>query len=190
MSQPEAFTATYIEYQMNTERLALELDRLSDQAELVEGRVQETVENVDRLLGVAMRIEKGVQQAITAWGDGSDLVKQTSAAAQNAALSGVQEALNALISKVGAATVDAQSAALQLKNTQRRMWSSFIGMASVFLAGAVVACAVTYYGLKGGFITEEERAIQHQSDYFLHYWSNATDTEKKAFQAIISRPRK
>jgi len=190
MNSPNEFTANYLHYQMTAERFTSELDRLTDQAELIEGQVQETKENVGKLVEVAEHIGKEVERAITAWGDGSGVVKQTAEAAQKAALSGVQQATTCLISKVNAATAEANKAVAALQQTQRRVLSHLLILALAFLTGVGTTIAIAYLSFNVGVESEVSKADKVQSGYFMKFWNNATPSQKKDFEAVMSQPPK
>lgn len=187
MNDPVQFTANYKHYQMTALRFTSELDRLTDQADLIKGEAEKTSKNVQNLQGIADRIEEEVERACAAWIDGSAVVKATAKAAQDAATSGVQQAANALISKIDAATVQAQDAVAALRKAQRSVRWRLTVLALAFLAGSGSTYAVARFGFDIGVESEARKTDRAQSQYFSKFWNRATVREKQDFELVMAR---
>ncbi|MEE1921570.1 hypothetical protein V0R50_06545 [Pseudomonas sp. 148P] len=187
MNDPIQFTANYKHYQMTALRFTFELDRLTDQVDLIKEQAEKTSENVQNLQEIAGRIEDEVERACAAWGNGSAVVKETAKAAQIAATSGVEQAANALISRIDAATAQAQDAVTALRKAQRSVRWRLTVLALAFLAGSASTYAVARFGFDIGVESEARKTESAQSQYLSRFWSRATVREKQDFQKVMAR---
>lgn len=185
MNNPVHFTATYKHYQMTALRFTMELDRLTDQADIIQGEAEKTNKSVQNLVAIAGHIEKEVEKALIAWGNNSTLVKETAKAAHNAATSGVQQATNALVSKINTATSEANHAVAELRKMQRSVRWLFAALALAFLAGSGSTYAVARFGFGIGIEYEARKVESYQSKLLSTYWKHATSKQKQDFERIV-----
>lgn len=184
MNNPVQFTATYKHYQMTASRFTMELDRLTDQADLIQGEAEKSNERVRSLVAIADQIEKEVRKACVAWGNNSTLVRETANAAHNAATSGVQQATSVLVSKINTATSEANHAVAALRKMQRSVRWRFATLALAFLAGSGSTYAVARFGFGIGTEYEARKVESYQSQLLSTFWKHATLKQKQDFQRI------
>lgn len=187
MNDPVQFTATYKHYQMTAQRFTSELDRLTDQGDLIQGESEKTSKSAQDLLAIAARIEGEVERALAAWSDGSSLIEDTAEAARNAATSGVIRASDTLIAKISEATDEARNAVIELREARVSARWRYAMLALAFLAGSAATYAVARFGFDIGVESETRKAERQQSQYFSRFWGRASDSEKQRFEKVMAR---
>lgn len=185
MTDSAQFTATYKHYQMTASRFTKELDRLTDQADIIQRKAENTSQSVQKLISIATHIEEEVEKARITWGNNSPLVEATAQAAQNAATSAVQQTTNLMVSRINAAVSDANQAVTALRKTQRSTRLYLVTLTLAFLAGSGATYAVARFGFDIGTEHEAYKNDHYQSRLLSSYWKHATLKQKQDFQRVV-----